>query len=185
MINTVFLFFFLGVFVNPLGYSKEEPQTTPLLVSIDNAHPFYVSLCNIEHNPKTKQVEVSVKVYVDDLEKVMENETKKKLQIATPKESGETNSLVFSYLQKKIRLKVNGKMQELKFLGKEVDNKDQTAIWIYLYADKISKVKDMEIRNEVFLDVLPGQSNVTHLKIGSSKQSFNFREGHFTEKVKL
>lgn len=185
MINTVFLFFFLGVFINPLGYSKEEPQTRLLIVSINNAHPFYVSLCNIEHNPKTKQVEVSVKVYVDDLEKVMENETKKKLQIATPKESSETNSLVFSYLQKKIRLKVNGKAQELKLLGKEVDSKDQTAIWVYLYAEKVGKVKDIEIRNEVFLDVLPGQSNVTHLKVGSTKQSFNFREGHTVESVKL
>ena len=185
MINTVFLSFFLGVFVNPLGYSKEEHLTRPLPVSINNVHPFYVSLCNIEHNPKTKQIEVSVKVYVDDLEKVMENETKKKLQIATPKESSETNNLVYVYLQKKVGLSINGKRQELKFLGKEVDNKDQTAIWIYLYADKISKIKDMEIRNEVFLDVLPGQSNVTHLKVGSTKQSFNFREGHTVESVKL
>ena len=78
------------------------------LISI--AHKHYISLYNIDYNPKTKGIEISVKVFIDDLEEAIgkrENESKK---ISIKK-----------YMQKHFNIRVNDKKKDMNFLGFETE----------------------------------------------------------------
>jgi len=39
------------------------------------AHPFFVSVIDVNHNGKEKSLEVSVRIFTDDLETVLKNQT--------------------------------------------------------------------------------------------------------------
>lgn len=152
--------------------------------ALEKTHPFYVSATTIEQNVQAQQLELTVKIFIDELEKALPNG--KELKIGTEKESGETAFLIESYLGKKLNLEVNGKPCQLKLLGKEVDKTDKFTVWCYLYTPA-KKIKSLKVTNEIFLDIIPTQTNITHLKLKQPKleKSYPFRKGYTTETIRI
>lgn len=44
-------------------------------------HPFYVSVTEVAHNPKTKNLEISCKIFFNDLETALEKQSNSQLDI--------------------------------------------------------------------------------------------------------
>mgnify|MGYP000135582919 CR=1 FL=1 len=64
-------------------------------------HEFYVSICNIQHNTEAATLEITLKIFTDDFEKALEQDSGKALHLGTPKEDSKADELIRDYLQKK------------------------------------------------------------------------------------
>ncbi len=142
------LFVFLGVFFS-------------------NAHTFYVSICQVNFNEQSQSLEISVKVFVDDLIEGLSEEGHSKLYIGEAKEDAHTDEYIYDYLKKSIRFKVNEKDVEPAFVGKEME---KDVVWTYMEIDNIADLTDIEVNCNLLTEVFSDQSNIVQVtKDGKTK----------------
>ena len=139
-----------------------------LLISVLWVHPFYVSVTEINHNAKDKTLEISCKMFSEDLEKVLEKDYKQKVDLSDEKLHDTNNNLIDDYLHKHLRVKVDGKEAVLKLIGFE---KESEAVWGYLQADNIATAKKVEITNSILHDFTEDQINLVHVIVGGKRKS--------------
>ena len=93
------------------------------------AHEYYVSVCTIDYNMKTKGLELTFKIIAHDVEKsILENE-KVDLKLGSEKEAASANEILHQYIDKHFGISIAGAKKELKYVGKEVELDES----LYLY----------------------------------------------------
>uniref|UniRef100_UPI004048236B DUF6702 family protein n=1 Tax=Flavobacterium sp. TaxID=239 RepID=UPI004048236B len=85
-------------------------------------HKFYVSVTQIDYVAKKNRVEITSRIFIDDLNKVLEKKYNKKIHLASNREIPEAKDLVKSYLKEKMSVSINNKPVEMQFLSTEIDN---------------------------------------------------------------
>ncbi len=131
-------------------------------------HSFYFSITQIDHNPKAETLEVSMKVFIDDLEEALETNFNQKTHLGSAKELCKTDSLIHLYLKQNFYIEVNEQTVEQRFLGREIE---EDAIWCYIEIPNCPSVQSIKVTNHVFVDLFDRQQNVVHLKVGQQKKS--------------
>ena len=131
-------------------------------------HKFYVGIYQVNYVAKKKEIQVTARIFVDDLEKALEARYKKKIYLSTPKEIAETNGFIKSYLSEKIQIKINSSVKNLKFLGKETED---NVLICYLTTPVPEKINAIEMVNSVLTEIYPEQQNIVHININGNKKS--------------
>lgn len=147
---------FLGLFV-----------TLPLL-SASEVHPLYISVTEINHNARDKILEVSCKVFTNDFETVLEKMAGAKVDLSAPKEKAVSDKLIAGYVERHLRLKVDGKPVQLHFVGSE---NEEDGTWSYFQVNDIPAVKRIDAVNDLLYDGFPQQINIMHVTVGGQRQS--------------
>ncbi len=140
----------------------------PAALPANSNHPIYVSVAEIEHNAKAQTLQVSYKIFTDDFEKTLRNNTTLKVDLINPKNRELMNTVVNAYLQKHFTIKVNGKAVSLHLLGFE---EIEEGIYSYFEADKITDVKTVEVFNNVLYEYQPQQMGIFHCKVNGVTKS--------------
>src|SRR6476469_3105409 len=123
-------------------------------------HPFYVSVTEIRHNPQHKTLEISCKLFFDDLEVAIEKENNVKIDILNPKDKTLINKLIASYLSQHFIVKVNSQNLPIIYVGYEIQG---DAAWCYLEANKVEKVNNLEIFDNVFYEIQDSQIHMLNV----------------------
>ena len=132
------------------------------------AHPFYVSISTVEYNASNKQIEVSCRIFYNDLEVALQNQVKQKIDVINPKNRTVADSAIASYVRTNFRIQVNGVIKPLKFVGYEIE--DDVA-WCYLESLQLQPVKSIKIINQLLYQDFKTQSNIMHVTINGKRQS--------------
>jgi hypothetical protein len=131
------------------------------LVAPTNAgvsHKFYLSLAQIEHNTQNQSLEISLKLFTDDLERCVGKQFRENLKLGDEAEHPQSDQLIENYLKEKLRLKCDGKDLQLVLIGKEVGVEET---WCYIEVALNSKnPKTVEIDNRIFLETYSAQVNM-------------------------
>jgi len=75
-------------------------------------HPLYITVTEINHNVKDKTLEISCKIFTNDLEAVLEKAAKVKVDLSASRDKAATDKLIDEYVEKHLRLKVDGKAKK-------------------------------------------------------------------------
>jgi len=130
-------------------------------------HPFYVSYTDVEYNSKSQSIEISVRIFSDDLEKALNSECKCKIDVLNPSYKKLTEQWVNVYLQKNLIIKGENKNLILKFIGLE---HKEGSTWSYFEILNIPSIKKVEVVNKILFALHDEQTNMMHFKInGISK----------------
>jgi hypothetical protein len=132
------------------------------------AHPFYVSVTEINHNAKDKILEVSCKLFLDDTEKTLKKQLNASVELTNPKDPKKAQQLVNEYVKKHLQLKVDGKPVALEFVGYEVEG---ASIWTYFQVNNISTVHKIDITNTILYEMYDMQISIMHAQVGDNKKS--------------
>ena len=132
-------------------------------------HPFYVSMTEINHNAKEKELEISVRIFTDDFETVLHNNYKEKVDLAHPSNQAEMNKLVSDYIQKHLQLQADGKTVALSFLGFEQQSE---STWAYFEVKNINSIKKLNLSNSLLHDYRKEQINMLHVKANGKEESY-------------
>jgi len=136
-------------------------------------HDIHVTKCNIDFSKEESSLQITMHIYLDDLELAIEKGgIEEKLYLCTKKEHVDGNKYVQEYFEKTFTLEVNGKPVQYNYLGKE-SAEDILAGWFYLEVEGVTELKDLKINYSVLTDVHSDQQNVIRVK-GPNKA-----EGYF------
>ena len=144
-----------------------------LSISSFGVHKFYMAIYQINYAPEKKMLQITSRIFVDDLNKTLEKKYRKKFFLGTNKETVESIDLLKKYLAENFTIKVNGQSKNMNFLSKEMDG---DVLVCYLNAKDISKIKSLEIYNSVLIDCFAEQQNIVHVTALGTKKSFLFGE---------
>jgi hypothetical protein len=131
-------------------------------------HPLYISVTEINHNPKDKILEISCKIFTDDFEAVLEKTSGGKVDLSSVKDKAASDKLIAGYVARHLRLKVDGKAVELHFVGSE-NQEDGT--WSYFQVNDVPTVKRIDVSNDLLYDGFSQEINIMHVTVGGQRQS--------------
>ncbi len=135
------------------------------------AHPFHASVCYIEHNPQSKILEISLKLFGDDLDLALTHAYGKRFFVGTPAESPETNERLKEFLQRNLRFTVNGSPMTFAFLGKESPDDANFELWCYLEIGQVAALSQLEVTNTLLTDRFNDQTNIVKIKANGKSES--------------
>jgi hypothetical protein len=144
-------------------------------------HKFYVGVFQIDYFKEKKAVQITVRLFIDDLEKALYKKHNKHIYITTKDEIAEANTLIANYLSEKLKIKINNKSQSLQFLTKE---QEDNIVICYLKIPFKDNIKDLEITNTVLSDIFKEQQNLVHLNLNSNKKTLLFTNTETNQKLK-
>ena len=134
-------------------------------------HPFYISVCEIEHNPDTDALEITFKIFTEDLEQVLEAQGTGKLNLGTDHESENADRYITRYLEQHVFVEVDGRTLKAEFLGKE---SEVDAIWCYVEIKDVPSINTIAVTNTLLIDLFEDQTNMVHIKANGQKKSMLF-----------
>ncbi|MFV5691498.1 DUF6702 family protein [Flavobacterium sp. LT1R49] len=146
-----------------------------------NVHKFYMAVYQVNYASEKKMLQITSRIFVDDLNKALEKKYNKKLYLGSEKESPEEMLLLKKYFLEKFSLKVNGQTKTVNFLSKELDG---DILVCYCNVKEINKIYSIEIFNSVLIDWNTEQQNITHVTVLGDKESILFTDSKKSEMLK-
>jgi hypothetical protein len=131
-------------------------------------HPFYVSVTRIDENSKEKRLEVSCKIFTDDFEKTLRMHYKGHIDLLNPSDRSAMNSVISDYIEKHLKISVDGNPLRLQFVGYE---KDEEGVECYFQVNGISVNKTVDIFNDILFEYKPEQTNIVHVTVKGKRKS--------------
>lgn len=131
-------------------------------------HPIYMSVTEIEHNVKEKTLEISCRIFTNDFETILRQESKKYVDLINPKDKAATNKLVSDYIQKHLQIIVDGKPTFFQFIGYE---QQEDAINCFFQINKIGTVKKLDITDDLLYEYKSDQISLIHVTVNGNRKS--------------
>lgn len=141
------------------------------LFSFVAVHKFYVSVTEIKYSEKNESLQIVMRIFIDDLEKTLEERYGIDAELATPKENKKINDYLKQYIFDKFSVKVNGAKRKLDFIGKEYDT-DVVKCYIEITNVKYASLKEIEVSNEILFEQFEEQQNIVHFRLPDTVKSF-------------
>ena len=146
------------------------------------SHPFYVSICQIDHNKQNSSLEISLKIFADDFLRGLENIGARKLYLGEKKESPETNSYIEEYIKTNLVIRVNGKQLDLSFVGKEMET---DVVWSYFEAMEVKELNRIEVECTILTEIFDTQSNIIQVNAGNGIKSMLLNRRKTIDSIEL
>lgn len=137
-------------------------------------HDFHSSVTQIDYNENGRSLQITVRLFTDDLCVVLENAGAPKMELGTENEPPSANEYLEAYLKKHLAFQVNEKPVTFNYLGKEAQ---LDATWCYVEIEKVGNLRKLEIENTLMLSVFEDQVNMVNLNIKGRKKSGIGRKG--------
>ncbi len=142
-------------------------------------HPIHVSVTEIEYSEKNKSLQITSRIFIDDLETAIRTKTKQEsLDLLNLPTSQSLDQLVRNYLADHLRIKVDGKPAKINYIAHELDD---AAIICYLEIENIKKLKTLEVTDDVIHEVHADQYNLVHITYRSPVKSYRLTREKPTE----
>lgn len=132
-------------------------------------HPIYVSTSEIDYNKEDKTLEIAIKIFSDDLEKVLSATKGELVEIGTNREHPKATEYIVEYLRTHFQLKVNGGAADFEYVNRELVKDEFFAMWVLIQVPKINRLKSLVLVNDILVDFNNGQQN--HVKFRDSGEN--------------
>jgi hypothetical protein len=160
----------------PLGSVAHTP-----VFPAELRHPFYVSVMEINHNRQTKSLEVTCKVFADDLEDILKKNYKTAVDLTSKPQQETINRLVNEYFTHHLSLAADGKPVKLSYIGFE---KESESTYCYFEVPNVATVNKLDVTNSILQDLTPEQINIMHVTVNGNRKSYKLnasnKEASFT-----
>ena len=154
---------------------------TFLLGTSFGIHKFYASIYQINYVPEKKMLQITSRIFVDDLNAVLYKKYNKKTFLGEPNESPDDIILMKKYISDNLFIKVNGQQKPLNYLSNELEG---NVFICYYNIKEISKIKTLEVKNSALLELNSEQQNIMQSTIYGEKQSLLLTEGTISGMLK-
>ena len=143
-------------------------------------HDFHVTHTTIYYNADKEALEITVNVAIEDLERALEDQTAKKINIGTNTETESVDQIIEAYFRQRLTLAPNNHLAYYHWVGKEV-SQDLQNLYIYfevLDFNQNGKIESLFIENTIFTDILPDQSNIVLVEFRDKSHNLTFSRAY-------
>ncbi len=133
------------------------------------AHPFHVSVTEINQNTAARTLEVQSKFFTDDFEATLKTVYNTKADLTEAALHEKMDTLVSRYLRSRLQLQINDKPVALQYLGFE---QEKEAVYVYLEAVNIAaSVQRVTCYSKLLYEQFADQVNIFHVTTAKGKKS--------------
>ena len=149
--------------------------------SVSQAHSVHLSTAEVEYKEKARKLEVSLTVFLDDLEVALIRQCECEMQIdKTPKADFDEQAL--AYLKRNfVVTEESGESALIKWVGREIDphsaKSDEPKVTLFFEVLLPKGVGKTKLRHSVFHDMFKDQSNLLLFRNGQTKVERAFTPG--------
>lgn len=142
------------------------------LISFAPKHKFYFSLTSLKVDTQQKNLNVSCKLFIDDLEQILLSTNKVKYDLTKNNHNKAVEQAVYQYMVNHLKLNLNNRDVLLTWVGFETEN---DVVWIYLESKCLEKkFNNLKVNNSILCDLTAEQTNLVQ---------FNWDLKSYTEKM--
>lgn len=134
-----------------------------------SVHKYYISLCEIEYVEEQKSIQITLGMFIDDLEVTLNKSNDTILNLATTDEVKNIDKYYKSYLNKHFKIIVNNKLQIYNYIGKEYDG---DLIRFYLEITNIKSINSIEVINNCLFEAFEDQENIIKIRANNINKTF-------------
>lgn len=136
-------------------------------------HDFHVSVCEIQFDEKSRALEVTHRIFLDDLEETLKNWSgDRKIDVLAPSDSLKFQEMLGKYIMGNFSISTNGKKSGLRYLGSEIED---DVMYCYIEVTGVKKLKSLGVENTILMEQFDDQVNLVHI----------LRKGEKTKSLKL
>lgn len=150
-----------------------------LLFLLVGVHDYHVSTTHIHYNPETSQLEISTKLFYDDLQRAIDP-AKEKCILDSMNSS--CNTLLSTYLADHLHMQAEKEVIEIAFLGYEIE---EEAVWVYLQAPVDSNFTELQVSFTALNELFEDQTHMIYLDKGRFEESMILHKDRISDKVVL
>lgn len=133
-----------------------------------SAHRFYVGIYQVDFVPQKKRLEITTRIFMDDLNDALTKAYKKQTNIGDQKETLEDVTLMKKYLSDKFKIYLNGQLKIMNYHSHEQEN---NVIICYLTVKEVPKITKMEVENSILTELHDEQQNIIQFNNNGKKQN--------------
>ena len=136
--------------------------------TVADAHPYYVSVTEIDYNASKKEIEIACKIFTDDFEQTLRSVYNTKIDLYKPADKKLLDRQIAGYIEKHLKLYIGGKNAVLSYAGYEIEGE---AAWCYFSVPGIQPFRSIQIFNDLLYSHKEEQVNLVHVKINGERKS--------------
>ncbi len=144
-------------------------------------HKFYVSIYQVNYAPKKKMIQITSRLFIDDVNDALEKKFKKRTYFALENETPEDEVYLKKYFTEKFIIKVNGVSKALNYLSKDIDG---NVVICYFSVKDLPKISSIAIENSALMELNEEQQNIIQANINGEKQSLLLTSENFKGMLK-
>jgi hypothetical protein len=155
-----------------------------LLVSVSafETHKFYMAIFQVNYAPEKKMLQITSRIFLDDLNLALEKKYGKKTHLGSEKESAGDQATLKKYFAENLLIKVNGQSKPVVFLSKELEG---DVLICYCRVTDVSKLHSVEITNTFLTHWNSEQQNILHFTAFGEKKTVLFTASNTTVVLKF
>ena len=131
-------------------------------------HKFYVSIYQIDFNPKKKMLEITARIFIDDMNDALKLKYNQKTHLTEKEETKEDVNLMQKYLLDNFSVKINGQPKTINYINKETES---NVIICYFSIKEVTKIKSIEVKNTALIELNNDQQNIIQTTIFGEKSN--------------
>ncbi|WP_036196451.1 DUF6702 family protein [Maribacter antarcticus] len=141
------------------------------LLAFATVHKFYISVTNVSYSEKDNALQVTNRVFIDDINAVLKERYDIDATLGSDEESALGQEYLEKYIRSKFRITRNGETVDYTLLGTKYDV-DVIILYVEVTNIDLPKVTSIGIENEILTDLFDEQQNVVHFNVAGKKKSF-------------
>lgn len=134
-----------------------------------NLHKFYISITQVNYVEKQHTIQITTRIFVDDLQKEINNISNTNIELASDREPKDVSNIYKQYLKKHLQFIVNKKKAVYNYIGSEYE---KDLVIFYLEIENIDAINELEINNRVLYNSFNKQENIVKTNIYNKNKSF-------------
>jgi hypothetical protein len=144
-------------------------------------HKYYMAIYQVDFVPQKKRIQVTSRIFVDDLNAALEKKFHMKSNLGSTQETPQEVQNLKKYLAEKFSVKVNGVLKPMTYLSKELE---ANVLICYLRIPEISKINILEIENSLLMEWNSDQQNIIQANLNGEKQSVMLTSDNYKRTLK-
>lgn len=145
-------------------------------------HPFYVSVTEINHNAEAQSLEISIKMFSDDLEEALNQRFGETMNLGLDDEHPDADVYLALYLQDELKLSADGTPLTFTYVGKDAGIE---ATWAFVEATDVAALQVLSVRNALLTEQFDTQKNMVHVHYQGQTQSLLLQRRNLSGEVKF
>ena len=131
-------------------------------------HRFYVGIYQVDFVPQKKRLEITTRIFADDLNDALTKSFKKQTNIGAQNETPEDVALMRKYLASHFKIYFNGQQKTMNYHSHEIEN---NVVICYLTIKEVTKISKIEVENSILTEVHDEQQNIIQFNNNGKKQN--------------
>lgn len=146
-------------------------------------HPVHVTVANIDFNKEIRAFDISLKIFTDDFEGILNKTYNVQLNLGSKNEYSGSGKYITDYIRNNFGLIVNedkNHSKRLRFVRKEYN---EGAVWLYFTYKLTQKINYLTIVNNLLNDYYPDMTNLVIIKVDKEERGYSMNKNNTTIKI--